>query len=40
MKTKLFGSDTPEQKEQKIKQLSDEIVEAEAEVARSREELE
>ena len=29
MKTKLFGGDTPEQREQKIKQLDDEIKEAE-----------
>lgn len=40
MKTKLFGSDTAEQKEVKVRQLCDEIVEAEAEVKRTREEIE
>ena len=32
MKTKLFGGDTPEQREQKIKQLDEQIKEAEEQV--------
>lgn len=32
MKTKLFGSDTPEQRDQKIKQLEEQIKQTEEEV--------
>ena len=38
MKTKLFGSDTPEQREQKIKMLDEQIVESEAQVKQATEE--
>ena len=35
MKSKLFGSDTPEQRDQKIKQLDDQIKEAEEQLETS-----
>ncbi|XP_067686547.1 sorting nexin-4-like [Haliotis asinina] len=38
MKTKLFGSDTPEQRDVKIKQLEEQIVQAEVELRQTQEE--
>ena len=38
MKTKLFGGDTPEQREQKIKQLEEQIKESEEQVRQTTEE--
>lgn len=38
MKSKLFGGDTPEQRETKLKQLEEQIVQAEVELKRSTEE--
>ena len=40
MKTKLFGGDTPEQREAKIKQLDEQIVDTEEQVSNSEKELE
>ena len=38
MKSKLFGSDTPEQREVKLKQLEEQIVQAEVELKQTTEE--
>ncbi|BFZ06298.1 hypothetical protein BsWGS_09337 [Bradybaena similaris] len=40
MKSKLFGGDTPEQREAKVKQLDEQIVQAEADLKRVQEESE
>ena len=40
MKTKLFGGDTPEQRDAKLKQLEEEIGECEAKVKLTTEQLE
>lgn len=39
MKTKLFGSDTPEQRDQKIKQLEEQIKQTEEEVQTTSQDL-
>ncbi|GFO00433.1 sorting nexin-4 [Plakobranchus ocellatus] len=38
VRTKLFGSDTPEQREVRLKQLDEQIIQAEAELKRVQEE--
>jgi sorting nexin-4 len=38
MKSKIFGNDTPEQREQKIKQLEEQIQQSEVELRRVGEE--
>lgn len=40
MKTKLFGGDTPEQRELKIKQLDEQIIENEEQLQNADKELE
>ena len=39
MKTKLFGGDTPEQREQKLKQLNEQIIESEEQVKNAEQEV-
>jgi sorting nexin-4 len=39
MKTKIFGSDTPEQRDQKIKQLEEQIEQTQVELRTTAEEL-
>ena len=39
MKTKLFGGDTAEQREQKLKQLNEQIIESEEQVKAAEQEV-